>query len=292
MRSDGTLNLDAVEKQAEHLARHGLSAVFIGGTTGESHSLTVEERRQLTRRWAGAIRGTSLKLVVHVGHNCLADAQVLAADAQQAGAHAIAALAPSYFRPADVSALVDWCADIARAASSLPFYFYDIPSWTHVELPMVAFLEQGRERIPTLTGLKFTNADLALLQECLRLRDGAFNILYGNDESLLAALALGIRGAVGSTYNFAAPISHRVVRGFEQHDFKTAQQEQARTVTLVRLLSGYGFLAASKAVMGLLGVDCGPVRAPLRPLTAPQIAELRGKLAAVGFFEWIHTSSP
>src|SRR3954469_11999835 len=98
-RPDGQLALAAVEKQAEHLHASGVGAAFICGSTGESHSLTVEERLALARRWSEVRRGSGLRLVVHVGSNCLADARTLADQAQQLGADAVAALAPSYFKP-------------------------------------------------------------------------------------------------------------------------------------------------------------------------------------------------
>src|SRR5262249_26108109 len=131
-RADGQLNLTVVEKQAEHLLRTGVHTVFLGGSTGESHSLTVEERLALARRWSEVVRGSPLRLVVHVGSNCLADGLTLAAQAQSLGAAAIAALAPSYFKPRSLDALVTCCAEIAGAAPALPFYFYDIPVLTGV----------------------------------------------------------------------------------------------------------------------------------------------------------------
>src|SRR6188474_1653263 len=97
--ADGALNLAAVEKQAAHLLNDGVVNVFIGGTTGESSSLTLEERHALAQRWCEVTRGTALRVIVHVGSNCLTDARALAAQAQQLGAVAIAALAPSYFKP-------------------------------------------------------------------------------------------------------------------------------------------------------------------------------------------------
>src|SRR5690349_10205207 len=128
-RPDGELNLAAIERQAEHLIRAGVSAVFVGGTTGESHSLTLDERLALARRWAEVVHGSPLRLVIHVGSNCIPDARALASQAQSLGdVAAIAALAPSYFKPASLATLVDCCAAIAAAAPALPFYFYDIPS--------------------------------------------------------------------------------------------------------------------------------------------------------------------
>ena len=286
-KADGSLNLGVVERQAEHLLQHGVTGAFICGTTGESHSLTLKERSELCRCWAQVVRGTPLKLIVHSGHNCLADAQSLAADAQKHGAHAVAALAPSYFLPRDLQALVDWCASIASSAPELPFYFYDIPTWTRVELPMADFLVEAERRIPSMAGIKFTNSDLAQLLACLRHGGGAFDILYGNDEALLAGLALGARGAVGSTYNFAVPIYRRLIQAFEAGDLVTAREEQARAVDMVRIIGSYGFSTAAKTVMSMVGVDCGPVRAPQRQLSGEQTSELRTRLETANFFEWI-----
>src|SRR5262249_35591896 len=153
--ADGQLNLSVVEKQAEHLLRQGVRAAFIGGTTGECHSLTTDERLGLAHRWADVVRGTELGLVVHVGSNCLADARALASQAQALAATAIAAFSPSYFKPRCVETLIACCADIAAAAPSVPFYFYDIPSMTGVQLPMPEFLGRAPEKVPTLAGIKF-----------------------------------------------------------------------------------------------------------------------------------------
>ena len=285
--TDGTLNLAVIEKQAAHLLSNDVTAVFIGGTTGESSSLSLDERRSLAKRWTEVARGTAMRVIVHVGANALTDARVLAADAQQLGAHAIAALSPSYFKPRSLNALIACAADIAAAAPATAFYFYDIPSMTGVSFPMADFLAQARERIPTLAGLKFTNPDLMAFQLCLRADGGAWDVPFGCDEFLLAALSLGATGAVGSTYNFAAPIYHRLMRAFAARDFETARTEQFRSVQLVQLLAGVGFMGAAKAVMGILGVEVGPARLPNTTPSPEQITKLRGDLEAMGFFDWI-----
>jgi len=285
----GDLNLVIVERQAEHLLRAGVSTVFIAGSTGESHSLTVEERLALARRWCEVAHGSALRVVVHIGSNCLTDARTLAAQAQTLGATAVAALAPSYFKPRSVEALVACCAEVAAAAPELPFYFYDIPSLTAVHLPMPDFLDLAADRIPTLAGIKFTNADLMAYQRCLRSHDGEFDVPWGLDECLLAATALGAEGAVGSTYNFAAPLYHRLLRAFAHSDLVTARAEQFRSVQLIQLLSGHGFIGAAKAVMGMLGVPVGPARLPNGTLSADQVGRLRGELEQLGFFDWVRT---
>jgi N-acetylneuraminate lyase len=286
---DGSLDVDAVDKQAAHLLAHRVPGVFIMGTTGECHSLSREERLSLIDRWMAVTRKTALLVVVHVGANCLGDARALAEAAQRQGAAGIAALSPSYYKPADVPTLVQCMAEIAEAAPKTPFYYYDIPPMTGVHLPMAEFLERGAEQIPNLAGLKFSNPDLMTLQRCLRVGHGKFAVFWGSDESLLAALALGATAAVGSTYNFAAPIFHRLLKAWTAGDQATAREEQFRAVRMVECLLATpgGFLSASKALMGLLGVPVGPARLPLNNLTRAQSDDLRRRLEEIGFFDWV-----
>jgi N-acetylneuraminate lyase len=285
--ADGSLNLAAVERQAEHLIRSGVGTAFIGGSTGESHSLAVDERLQLAERWAAVARGSELRFVVHVGSNCLADARRLAAQAQTLGAAAVAALAPSYFKPKSLDALIACCGEIAGIAPAVPFYFYDIPVLTGVQFPMPEFLARAADRIPTLAGIKFTNPDLMAYQQCLRVGVGRFDIPWGVDEYLLAAVALGATGAVGSSYNFAAPVYRRLMTAFDRGDLTAARAEQFRSVQLIELLAGYGYMGAAKAVMGFLGVNVGPARLPNTNPTAEQAAGLRAALDHLGFFDWL-----
>jgi N-acetylneuraminate lyase len=285
--ADGRLNLAIVERQAEHLLRQGVQTIFIGGSTGECHSLTIEERLALAHRWSEVVCGSALSLVIHVGSNCLADARQLANQALHLGAAAISAMAPSYFKPKSVEVLVACCAEIAAAAPSVPFYFYDIPSMTGVQLPMAEFLAKAEQRIPNLAGIKFTSPDLLAYQQCLNLQKGRFDVPWGVDEYLLAALALGANGAVGSSYNFAAPVYQRVMSAFAKGDLATARAEQFRSVQLIELLASYGYMAAAKAVMGFLGVEVGPPRLPNTALTEEQRAEFKTILERLGFFDWV-----
>lgn len=287
-KADGSLNLAVVEKQAAHFLQNKVTTAFIGGSTGESHSLNLDERRKLAARWMAVAKGTKLKVIVHVGSNCVTDARALAAHAQKIGAVAISALAPNYFKPRHVGALLDTCAEIAGGAPDLPYYFYDIPVLTGVSLSMPDFLAQGRAKIPNLAGIKWTNADLYSYQLCQHV-PGSFDLPWGNDEYLLAALALGAQGAVGSTYCFAAPIYHRILLAAAMGDLETARVDQYRSCLLVKALAGQpcGYMGAAKSLMGLLGVPVGPARLPNLSPTAEQTAQLRAELDKLGFWDWI-----
>ena len=178
-------------------------------------------------------------------------------------------------------------AHIARAAPELPFYYYEIPVLTGLTQPPSEFLALAAERIPNFAGIKFTSNNLMEYQLCRAFREGAFDILYGSDEILLAALSLGASGAVGSSFNFAAPIYLRVMKAFAAGDMKTAREEQFRSVQLVKALASYGYMGAAKATMKMLGVDVGPARLPSATPSPEQVIKLRSELAALGFFDWV-----
>jgi N-acetylneuraminate lyase len=278
MHGDGSLNLARVGDYARHLVASGVDGVFVNGSSGEGQSLTVEERIALSDSWARVPSRPDLELVIHVGHNSQADAMRLAAHAESIGADAIAMHAPTWYKRMTIRELVDFCASVAAAAPKTPFYLYDIPLVTGLQLSSVEFLKQAQQRIPTLAGLKYTNVDCVIVQECIQLDGGKFDILWGIDEMLLVGTALGVSGAVGTTYSFAAPIYQRMLDAADAGDWATARAEQARSVAMIRLCCKYTPLAAFKFAMSLLGVDCGPVRPPIGNLSDEEKRKLRSEL--------------
>ncbi len=285
-RTDGAVNLAMIERQAKFLVNNGVSGAFVCGTTGEGLSLTIEERQQVARRWC-SVADAKLRVIVHVGHVGLEDCCTLAAHAQKIGAHAVSCFAPCFFKPATINDLVDFCAKVAAAAPETPFYYYHIPSMTGVNFAMADFLSAASERIPNLVGVKFTHENLMDFLECLHLEKGRFDMVFGRDEVLLGGLATGSRAAIGSTYNFAALIYHRLIAAFEKGNLEKARAEQLRSVQMIRLLASYGFMGAAKATMTMLGVNVGPARLPNKTLSAEQTAKLERDLKDLGFFDWL-----
>lgn len=285
MHPDGSINLDLIDRQAQFLHRDGVTGAFVCGTTGESMLLSVDEREQIAKRWVLAA-SDDFKVIVHVGHISLEVSERLLAHAQTIGAWGTGAMAPSFFKPQTIEDLVIYCEELADAAPDLPFYYYHIPEMTGVSFPMVDFLDAAKDRIPNLAGIKFTWEDLMDFELCRMVDGGRYDMLFGRDEILLCSLALGARGAIGSTYNFAAPLYRQLIAAFDCRDFDTARSLQRTSMQMVRLLkqSGGSFNAAAKAVMKMRGVDCGRVRLPLRDLTAEQYGRLENELEAIDFF--------
>ena len=115
---------------------------------------------------------------------------------------------------------------------------------------------------------------------------GSANVLYGFDERYLHGLSAGCPGAVGSTYNFAAPLYRRIQAAHERGEMEAAESDQARSAGMIGMFKERDYLPTAKAVMALVGIDCGPVRPPLSRLSPTQIGTLRDGLDAMGFFAW------
>lgn len=282
MNPDGSLKLEAIERQARSLSENGVNGAFICGTTGEGLALTTPERMRVAERWV-AVAPERLKVIVHVGHPSVEESHALATHAQSIGAHAIAAMTPAFIRPERAEEVVEFCARAAAGAPSLPFYYYHFPALTRVEVPVLELLKLAATRIRNFAGVKFTDENLMSYAQCLNYEQGRFNILFGRDEILLAALALGAGGAVGSTYNFMAPVYHRLIAAFKSSDLESARRFQAHAIEIIAIMSRRGGLAAGKAMMKIFGIDCGPVRPPLRNLGPDELMGLEHELARAGF---------
>ncbi len=285
MNARSQLALETISRQAELLRRGGVTGAFVCGTTGEGASLSTDERKRVAEAW----RATSpeLNLIVHVGHLSLVESADLASHAEQIGAEAVAAIAPSFFKPAALDELVEWCAHVAEAAGALPFYYYHMPAMTGVSLPAAQFLVLAASRIPTFAGIKFTHNDLDDFAATVRAAGDRYSVAFGRDELLLSALKLGATAAVGSTYNYAGPLYHRMMTAHQRGDHESAARCQTIATRFIDVLRPLGGIAASKAVMAMMELDCGPVRLPLRELTTREKLSLRRDLEEMNFFDAI-----
>ncbi|MGN6418754.1 MAG: dihydrodipicolinate synthase family protein [Pseudobacter sp.] len=283
-KEDGSLNLSVVPALVDKLISEGISGVFVCGTNGEGPNLTVEERMKVAEAYIAAA-DKRVKVWVHVGHTSIAESRKLAAHAASAGADAISSVAAFYFKPANVQQLVSSMAMIAAAAPSLPFYYYHLPVLTGVAMDMVEFLRLGEEAIPNLAGIKYTAHTQHEFQACLNYKDGKFDVLYGYDEMLLGALMVGAKGAIGSTYTFAAPLYLRMMEAFKAGRLEEARDLQLQSVEMIRRFVKYSPIPAQRAITKMLGYDLGSCRLPLVSLTDKEYGHLKDMLDEMQFFE-------
>ena len=289
MKEDGGINLPMIKKYADTIAEKGcVTGVFICGTTGEYASTTVEERKAVAEAWVEGAAGR-FKVVVHVGSNCYVDAADLARHAKEIGADAVASIAPNYYKPSTVKDLVMFLKPVAEAGGDLPFYYYNLPSMSGVRLPLTDFLIEGKKEMPNLVGIKFSDSDFYQMQLLVNLSGGEFNILNGSDEMLIAGIACGAQGAVGSTYNYVPRIYQNMIDSYRSGDVAAARQWQWEAVKIVNVLIDHGGgVRGGKAFMKLAGVDCGQCRYPVSQVSDEEMKVIEKRLRKeTRFFDFI-----
>lgn len=279
--ADSSVNYPVIDQIAEHLVAQNVKGVYVCGTTGEGIHCSVEERKKIAERWVKASQG-QLSITLHTGALSIADSLELSRHAETLDIFATSVIGPCFFKPGNVEDLVEYCRINAEAAPSKGFYYYH-SGMSGLSIDMEKFLLLAGDRIPNLTGMKFNSSDMYEYQRCLRVNNGQFDIPFGVDEFLPAGLACGAIGAVGSTYNYAAPLYQRLIASFNRGDMKDVAACMDKVIAIIRVLVQYGGVAAGKVAMQLHGIDAGNPRSPLRPMTAEQKKAALEAFAAADF---------
>ncbi len=287
MDAKGDLDLGVVPRVVDYLASKGISGIYIAGSTGEGMSLTDEERRGVAEAYVGAAKGR-MKSFVQVGHNSLRASADLAGHAESIGADAVSATPTGYFKVSGEAELVEGLLPIVEAAPKTPFYYYHIPFLSGVNLDPIKLTDISMGRLPTFCGIKYSDGaslhNLPLLESVAP----GLEFLSGSDEAYLMSVAQGYKAAVGSTYNYAAPIYNNVRKSLSVGDFKRAQVWQKHALEMITAMFETCGRSSLKVMMQMVGIDCGPVRRPIDPASPDQIIALRKRLDAMGWFEWIN----
>jgi len=287
MKENGDIDATKVEAYARHLAKGGVKAVFVNGTTGEGvQSLSLSERKELLEAWVHQ-KDHCPTIMAQVSGCSFRDTLELTKHAESLGVAAIGVLPNLFPRPRSVGELVDWCRRIGEAAPKTPLFYYHIPGFSGVSLPMAEFLQEGGKAIPTLAGIKYSSADFGELAQMLAVKSPkgkAFKIFHGSDETFTAALGFGIDSAVGSTYNFMPQVFQRLQELHSKGDIEEVTKTQEKLTKFFKNIFSLGFgVSALKPVMRIVtGLDLGPTRYPWSELGAEKEEKLHKILKESG----------
>lgn len=276
--AEGNLSEDRTRAMVRHvLDYHGLDGVYVGGSSGEAFSMTVDERCRLMEIVADEVGGRAV-CVAQIGSLEMAGATRLGRLARDLGYDAVSAVPPFYFQHT-AREIEDYFATLARAAD-LPMLVYYVPALTGVRADLEGLVRLMR--LPGVVGMKFTDVNLFLAE---RLRDACPDgrYFFGHDEIMAGAMAMGFDSGIGSTFNvqgFRFPLLARAMRAGDLARVRRLQKEINDIVApVVRL----GVFPALKAIMRLVGLDVGDCRPPLL-MPKPEDARVLADLAASGAF--------
>ncbi|MDH8701389.1 N-acetylneuraminate lyase [Dysgonomonadaceae bacterium PH5-43] len=280
------VNYDIINDYAQLLVNNGLTGVFVNGSSGEGYTLTEEERIKLAEKWI-EVAPEGFKVIIHVGSTCLKMSKRLAKHAQEAGAWGIGAMASPFPKVSRVEELVKYCETIAEAAPNLPFYFYHIPALNGVYLPMLPFLKAVDGRIANFAGIKYTFESLYEYNQCMLYADGKFDMLHGQDETILPSLAMGgAQGGIGGTTNYNGRMLTQIIEAWNNGDIEKARELQNFAQDVINVICNYrGNIVGGKRIMKLIGLDLGLNRVPYQNMTDEEEVNMKKELEAINFFD-------
>lgn len=283
---NGDVNLEPIPAYAAMLQKNGLKGVFINGSSGEGYMLNDDERKRVAEAWVKAAP-EGFKVIVHVGSCCVRSSHELARHAAEIGAWGIGAMAPPFPKIGRVEELVKYIEEIASGAPKLPFYYYHIPAFNGAFLPMVKLLEAVDGRVPNFAGIKYTFESMYEYNQCRLYADGKFDMLHGQDETILPCLAMGgARGGIGGTTNYNGRELVSIIEAWKRGDIEAARDHQNFSQEVINVICRYrGNIVGGKRIMKLIGLDLGPNRTPFQNLTDEEEKAMKAELEAINFFE-------
>ena len=275
-KADGSLNTEAAKLHAARLVEMGADALYVGGSSGEMILQSVEERKALLEAVLEAVPA-GFPIIAHIGAANPSDAFELAKHAEKAGAAAISSVTPFYYKYsfAEIMAYYEKIAKLVKT----PMIIYNIPTLSGSSLSLMQLSELLS--IEGVAGMKFTCSDYYSFERLRR----AFpdKLLYnGSDEMVLAGLAMGADGGIGTNYNTMIGKFAKLYKLFLANDMAGALAVQNEINDVIAEMFKYNLLPAVKYLVAECGCDCGKCRDPFVDLTDAEKAALkeavRGKL--------------
>ena len=253
-----SVNYPMLEQLLRRQYDAGIRALVICGTTGESATLTDEEKLTMFR-YAKKSGPEDLRIIAGTGSNSTAHAIALSQAAQDAGADGLLVVSP-YYNKATPEGLYLHYAAIASSVQ-IPVILYNVPSRTGVDIPVEVY--RRLSQIPNIAGVKEASSDIRKIARIRSQCPDHFTIWCGNDDLAVAAMALGAKGLISVVSNIEPEITGSMIGAALDGDFDTATALQLSLLPLIDALFQEVNPIPVKAAMAMIGYDCGGCRMPL-----------------------------
>jgi 4-hydroxy-tetrahydrodipicolinate synthase len=272
---DKNLEVDCAmaKRLARHLVSTGTDSVLVGGTTGESPTLTAEERAMVLTAVLEEVGG-EVPVIAGTGTNSTADSITLTRQAGALGADGIMLVTPYYNKPPQAG-LIDHFTRISET-TSLPVMVYNVPGRTSVT--MLPSTVEKLAAVPNIVAVKEAGGSLDAFTELVERLPSDFTVYCGDDSLTLPAMSVGAYGVVSVASHVAGTTIKQMMEAFAMGDTITAQQKHTSLFRLFKAL----FMTTSpipvKAALCMMGIDVGACRPPLCDLTADEARVLENVL--------------
>ena len=275
---DGALDVDGAVKLARWLTENGSDGLVLAGTTGESPTLTDDEKLTL---WRAVAEAVTVPVIAGAGSNDTRHSVELTKQVEATGAAGVLAVTPYYNRPSQAGIEAHFRA--VAEATSLPIIVYDIPIRTGRKIAHETFIRLASD-VPNFVGVKDAALDVSASARLMAEMPSSFENYSGNDDQTLALLSIGACGLIGVATHWAGAAVGEMIARFTKGDVEGAREINAR------LLESWSFETSdaapnpvpAKCMMRVLGLPAGSCRLPMGPEPDGLEARARQVLANLG----------
>jgi len=273
LTKNDTLNEPSLRRLTNYMIDNGVHGVFATGSQGEFWAFSAQEKQRV---WEIVVEETNMRVPVYAGTAAITTREAIALTqlAEKVGVDAVSILTPFMVNP-NPDELYDHYRAIA-AATKLPVLLYTNPDRTNVKMP--ASLVSRLAQIDNIVGMKDSSGDLTLATEYLHVIPSDFSLVMGRDTLIFAGLLHGAKGAIAATANVVPELVVQIYDYLQKGDIPGARQAQESLAPL-RLAFTWGtFPVVIKEALDLIGMEGGPCRAPVGPMSPAQRERLRNLL--------------
>ncbi len=281
MNADGSVNYEKLREMVEFQIENQTDAIIVCGTTGEASTLTNEEHLECIR-FCCEVTKKRIPVIAGTGSNCTASAAYLSKEAEKAGADALLLVTP-YYNKCTQNGLMAHFKQIAGAVD-LPILLYNIPGRTGVKIAPETVVALCRD-VDNIVGVKDATGDISEVASVLSLakKEGIEVDLYsGNDDQIVPVLSLGGKGVISVLSNVIPRETHEMTASYFDGDVKKSMELQLKYFDLIGARVCEVNPIPVKKAMNLMGMEVGPLRAPLTEMEEEHAARLAEEMKRVG----------
>lgn len=269
MNNDFTINYNLFEQLIEWHIQQGTQAIIVSGTTGESATLSLEEKEELYRR-AVAIAKRRVLIIANTGDNSTQRSVEASVNAQKIGVDGLLCVTPYYNKPTQAGLIAHFSA--IASAVDLPIILYNVPSRTAISLSLESIVSLSH--IDNVVGIKEASGDLSFVKSILT-STNQFAVYSGNDDQIVDVIELGGHGVISVSANLFPATIQSLCQLALQHSTQLAYTLKVQLADLHRDLFIESNPVPIKTAMEWLGFSVGPTRLPLVSLLPSSLTQLQ-----------------
>ena len=259
--NDG-VNFEALRKLIEFQILEGIDSLIICGTTGESSTMSLEEKKAVIE-FSVKIANGRVPIIAGTGGNNTADVINLSKYAESVGADGLLLVTP-YYNKTTQKGLIAHFSEIAKNVS-IPIILYNVPSRTGINIEPETCLELSK--ISNIVGIKEASGNISQVSKITNLCKDNLAIYSGNDDQIMPILSLGGLGVISVLSNIYPKYVHNLVMDYLTGNWQKATASQIYAIPLISALFSEVNPIPIKYAVNKIGFNCGVPRLPLIELS-------------------------